>query len=125
MVKFSLGQLEPNRWNANEVTGDTCTQLLSDMRDHGQREPVTVSPRSVFYGEPGEGYIICDGEHRYKAAMELGWEDLEATVEELTEDQAITRFYRQQGTLGDSIKLSIADPNQAMLPFIQTREDQT
>lgn len=113
-MKLRLDQLEPNRWNANEVTGDRYLLLVKDMREAGQREPVTVSPYPVFYPtedkDPEHPYItpetwdgffvICDGEHRYKAAVELGWAELEATVEDLTEDQAVTRFYRQQATRG-------------------------
>ena len=101
-MKLRLDVLEPNRWNANEVTGDKYLLLVKDMQEAGQREPIIVSPRHLFYGEAGvpDRYVICDGEHRYKAALELGWEELEATVEELTEDEAVTRFYRQQATRG-------------------------
>lgn len=113
-MKLRLDVLEPNRWNANEVTGEKYLLLVKDMREAGQREPIVASPYPVFYPaedkDPEHPYttplawdgffVICDGEHRYKAALELGWEELEATVEELTEDEAVTRFYRQQATRG-------------------------
>jgi len=106
-MKLPLDQIEPNQWNPNEVTGEKYEQLKTDMEWAGQREPITVSPSTVFYGElvkeeetDVHGYILCDGEHRFKAAKELGWESIDAEVVELTEDEAITRFYRNQATRG-------------------------
>jgi len=52
-------------------------------------------------------------------AVKLGITDL---VEEFTANIVMQLPDGTQGTLGDSIKLSIADPSQAMLPFIQSRE---
>ena len=112
--QIPLDQIEPNRWNPNEVAGETYVQLVKDMQEHGQREPVTVSPYPVFYPnedrDPEHPYttpeawtgffVICDGEHRLRAAKSLGWETIDAVVMELTEDEALTAFYRNQSTRG-------------------------
>ncbi|MFH2110983.1 MAG: hypothetical protein ABIJ47_06965 [Candidatus Bathyarchaeota archaeon] len=55
-------------------------------------------------------------------AVKLGITDL---VEEFTANIVMPLPDGRQSTLGDSIKQSIADPGQAMLPFIQTREATT
>ena len=54
-------------------------------------------------------------------AIRLGITDL---VEEFTANIVMQLPDGRQGTLGDSIKQSIADPSQAMLPFIQLKEAQ-
>ena len=59
---------------------------------------------------------------RRTQAVKLGITDL---VEEFTANIVMQLPDGSQGTIGDSIKQSITDPNQAMLPFIQTREAQT
>jgi len=58
---------------------------------------------------------------RRTQAVKLGITDL---VEEFTANIVMQLPDGGQGTLGDSIKQSIKNPDQAMLPFIQTREAQ-
>lgn len=104
MVLVPLAHIEPNKWNPNEVQGEKREQLKKDMDTYGQRENVTISPKDIFYGDadlPNDRYVFCDGQHRWEIARELGWEALEADIEELSEDAAVTRFYRNQATRGE------------------------
>lgn len=124
-MKLLIDRIEPNHWNPNEIRGEKRVQFKKDMEENGQREPITVSPYPVFY--PGEAdisdpeykpyttpeewtgfFVICDGQNRYEIALELGWTELEANVEELTEDEALTKYYRQQSTRGDNNPLKEA-----------------
>lgn len=115
-VLVKIDRIEPNKWNTNEVRGDKYTQLVKDMSEEGQREPITVSPKGIFYGledyaptEENLEYVLCDGEHRYKAAKSLGWSEIRAIIRYLTEDEATTEFYRQQSTRGDNNPLKEAE----------------
>ncbi len=139
-MKLQLDQIEPNQWNPNEVRGDKYTQLVKDMQEHGQREPITVSPYPVFYPgevdntdpehkpyttpEAWEGFmVICDGEHRVNAAKSLGWKEIDAQILELTEDEALTRFYRMQSTRGDNNPLREAQLFQHYLDQDLTQDE--
>jgi len=52
-------------------------------------------------------------------SVKLGITDL---VEEFTANIVMQLPNNKETTLGESLKRSMADPSQAMLPFIQTRE---
>lgn len=78
-------------------------------------------------GEPKErpevGWrFFYDYLERRVQAVRLGITDL---VEEFTANIVMQLPDGRQGTLGDQIKHSMEHPDQAMLPFIQTREAET
>ena len=83
-------------------------QVYQEMR-RGPAKPLPEAGWRFFY----------DYLERRIQAVKLGITDL---VEEFTANIVMQLPDGRQGTLGDSIKLSIEDPSQAMLPFIQHRE---
>lgn len=115
-IHLRLDQIEKNKWNTNEVRGEKKQRLRKDMEENGQREPITVSPKGIFYGledyAPSKDkmeYVICDGSHRYDIGEDLNWETIRAVIEMLTEDEALTKFYRMQSNRGDNNPIKEAE----------------
>lgn len=68
-----LDLVQPNWWNPNEMPSDTFESLKHGMKTKGwpKSEPLFVWATD----ETGKvRNIIVDGEHRWKAARALGWE---------------------------------------------------
>jgi ParB/RepB/Spo0J family partition protein len=106
MAKLILVELlQPNKWNPN-VMGDVEYQALrQDMQIGGPQsiDPVLASPWSCFYlgAKVNESYVIVDGEHRWRAAQELGWKEILCEVREITEDDAKAICYRRNRERGN------------------------
>ena len=83
-------------------------QVHQEMR-RGPPKPLPEAGWRFFY----------DYLERRIQAVKLGITDL---VEEFTANIVMQLPDGRQSTLGDSLKLSIENPDQAMLPFIQHRE---
>lgn len=64
-----VDQLTPNTWNPNEQDPETFLKEKESLRRFGFVVPIVT--RS---GSPGTKFEIVDGEHRWKAAIELGME---------------------------------------------------
>lgn len=65
---------------------------------------VVVSPKNVFYNEPKaeDGiYVIIDGEHRWKAAEELGWDSIPCEIRNLGEELSKAMSYRRNKERGN------------------------
>lgn len=61
-----LDTLRPNRWNPNEQDPETFRKELASIRRFGFVQPIIVRP------DGDNRWEIIDGEHRWKAARELG-----------------------------------------------------
>lgn len=57
-------ELEPNPWNPNKMNAFMYAKALESIETHGFVDPVTVRPK-------GTSYQIIDGEHRWRAAIDL------------------------------------------------------
>jgi hypothetical protein len=64
-----VDQLVPNTWNPNRQDAETFAKEKESLRRFGFVLPIVT--RS---GAPGTKFEIIDGEHRWKAATELGME---------------------------------------------------
>lgn len=66
----------------DEVDEDHVSDIAESLESDGQWNPIIVRP-------DGEGeYDIIAGHTRYRAAKQLGWETLEATVKDVEEPEA-------------------------------------
>lgn len=63
-TQVSISSVHPNRYNYNVQKGATFAKLVASLREFGFVQPVVVR-------EDGDGYEIVNGEHRYRAAIEL------------------------------------------------------
>lgn len=82
--------------NARKATGLTdVTELADSMEKQGLIHPIVVRPA-------GEGkYEVIVGQRRYLAARQLGWEEIEATVKEMSDTEAIIRSLVENIQRGD------------------------
>lgn len=59
--------IKPNTYNPNRQSKHEFQLLLKSMKDHGFTQPIIVQK---------ESREIVDGEHRWRAAMELGYKEI-------------------------------------------------
>lgn len=68
LVYVDIEQLAPNPWNTNRITDPANEEKLREsLKRLGAFKPITV--RTL----PNGGLEILGGEHRWKAAKQLGW----------------------------------------------------
>jgi ParB/RepB/Spo0J family partition protein len=90
--------LKPNGWNPNRMTDEEFTELVEEVRHLG-RLPKPVIVRNGYAGNAGE-YLIVDGEHGWRAAKEVGLEEITCEVIEADDFEAMRQTYKrnQHGT---------------------------
>jgi ParB/RepB/Spo0J family partition protein len=91
----------PNGFNPNVMPPEEYAALKRDMQQVGPQGvgPILLSSGSDYYmGKPElakqGGYIIIDGEHRWRIAKELGWREINCELRQITEEQAKAVCYR-------------------------------
>jgi len=99
---ISLSYMKPNSWNPNVMDQEMYRKELASIKRFGYVNPILA--RDLV-----SHYEIIDGEHRWKALKQLGYEEAEVTViEGLTDEEAKqltivlneTRGSPDQGKLG-------------------------
>ena len=102
VVELPLGHIEANRFNPNVMDEATFQALKVDVIS-GDYEPIVISPKNVFYMDPElprDRYIIVDGEHRWRAAVEAALGTIDVDVRGLTESEARSFNYRRNRERG-------------------------
>jgi len=80
IVTLPVSSIKPNDWNFNVMTPRLYEKAKASIKKFGFVAPVVVRPL-------GDGtYELVDGEHRWKAAVELGLTHIPAVVLEEYED---------------------------------------
>jgi len=85
MIRREL--IHPNDWNVNAFDPEHYPKLVESIREQGFMEPVKVTADAQ---RPGH-YLLVDGYHRWKAAGELGIEELPCEVWKITAEEAKIR----------------------------------
>lgn len=79
---INVNDIHPNEWNPNRQSEHDFELLLKSMREDGFTQPVVAI-------KTDEGLIkIVDGEHRWRAAHTLGFDEIPVVVTPMTEEQA-------------------------------------
>jgi len=97
MDNIKLTDLHPNDWNPNAMTDAEFTELVAELAHLAKpAKPIILRPNE-------QGYEIVDGEHTYRALLELGHDDLQPgwyEVAELDDFEAMRQTYKrnQHGT---------------------------
>lgn len=78
----SVNDVHPNEWNPNRQSDHDFELLLKSMSEDGFTQPV-VCVRT----EDGRIKIV-DGEHRWRAAHTLGFDEIPVVITPMTEEQA-------------------------------------
>lgn len=78
----SINSVSPNRWNPNQQTKAMFEKGLESFKTFGMMG-------SILVRETAGAYEILDGEHRWKYAKELGYENINVeSVGEMEDSQA-------------------------------------
>lgn len=81
-LKVRIDQLRPNPWNTNSMSPPEFDKLVRSIETVGSFKPVVVR-------ELGGEYEIIGGEHRWKAGMVLGWDQIDvANLGEISDAEA-------------------------------------
>lgn len=111
---IDVDEIRTNGWNPNVMSDIEYQALKQDMHVHGVNgvDPILVSLKGVYQLE-GEisgaawtkafkvkGYVIVDGEHRWKVAKELGWKQILCTTGAIKEEDAKALCYRRNRERG-------------------------
>lgn len=81
-------EIEPNSWNTNEMDPEDFDLLVSEIKEVGFIDPLQVVP--MVDG----GFRLLGGEHRWKAAQELGMDEIPCTVlsDERWQEEDLQKF---------------------------------
>jgi ParB/RepB/Spo0J family partition protein len=106
----AVDKIDRNPWNPNVIQKEEYDALKQDMHIHGATgiDPLLISPKKFFFkaqdhkeGSTADTYIIVDGEHRWRAAKELGWKEIRCEIREISEDDAKALCYRRNRERGN------------------------
>ncbi len=92
-----LASIHPSPYQYRTQFDDTKQhQLIESLRASGLSTPILVRALSVPQAETGQarsenGYELVSGERRWRAAKELGWENIRAICEDMTDAEAAAR----------------------------------
>ena len=79
---INVNDIHPNEWNPNRQSEHDFELLLKSMREDGFTQPVVAIKTDA-------GLIkIVDGEHRWRAAHTLGFDEIPVVITPMTEEQA-------------------------------------
>ena len=103
VIYINVDKIHANRYNPNVMTPERYEALVDFCQTHGaeQLDPIWVRHDGV------DTFEVIDGEHRWKAAKEVGWKRVRAFIIEIEEDDAKAfnvRKNRERGEI-DAFKL--------------------
>ena len=97
--------IRDNPWNPNAFDAETYPKLVESIREKGILEPLKVMPDPEREGH----YLLVDGYHRWKAAGELGIEELPCEVWDITPDEAKVRGLQLNYLRGQPVPRRLAE----------------
>src|SRR5690606_18457558 len=78
--RAELHKVFPNPWNFNKMDDFTFEKQKHSLATFALSAPIVVremrTERAEEVGEGERAYEIIDGEHRWRAAQELGWTEI-------------------------------------------------
>lgn len=105
MQLIPIDRVDANLWNPNSMGEVEYDALKQDMHVHGVTgvDAILVSPFHCFFSEKTitDRFVIVDGEHRWRAAKELGWKEIRCEVQLIIEDDAKALCYRRNRERGN------------------------
>lgn len=77
--QVAIDLIDPNKWNPNVETPEMFAKVKANIEKYGFVDPVFVRAK-------GERYELIDGEHRWRAAKQLGYSEIICEVIEGLDD---------------------------------------
>ncbi|KLV10206.1 ParB/RepB/Spo0J family partition protein [Photobacterium ganghwense] len=100
--RVSVNSLRPNTWNTNSMSPPDFDKLVRSIEEVGSFKPVVVR-------RLGDEFEIIGGEHRWKAAMVLGWDEIDiADLGEISEAEAKRIGVLDNERYGEDDELALA-----------------
>jgi ParB family chromosome partitioning protein len=94
-MKIKLQHIQPSPFQVRgKMNGQPLADLKASMAEAGQAVPIKVRPA-------GKAYELVYGHRRMEAAKQLGWKDIEAIVEQLSDEQAMVQALAENLTRDD------------------------
>lgn len=127
-----VNQLHPNPWNPNRMNDRQYAAAKESIEAYGFIDPITVRAHPELSGE----YQVIDGEHRWKAAQELGIDTVPIVLITVTDQQAKKLTIILNETRGNADTIDLAqlldnlstelDPDELLrgLPYSQAELDE-
>jgi ParB/RepB/Spo0J family partition protein len=85
-VKYVPAQLiAPNSYNPNRQSDNEFALLIKSITEDGFTQPIVVVRTA---DRSDEHYTIVDGEHRFRAAVQLGYAEIPVAIAPMTLEQA-------------------------------------
>ena len=97
--------IRDNRWNPNAFDAETYPKLVESIREKGILEPLKVMPDPENAGH----YLLVDGYHRWKAAGELGIEEVPCEVWDIGVEEAKVRGLQLNYLRGQPVPRRLAE----------------
>jgi ParB/RepB/Spo0J family partition protein len=94
ITTLPVEQLQPNDYNPNHMTTGEFAEFVAEVRHLGKL------PKPVIVRRNGDGYLIVDGEHGWKAAKEVGLAEIPCEVIDADDFESMRQTYKrnQHGT---------------------------
>jgi ParB family chromosome partitioning protein len=100
--KKSIKEISTNNYNPNKIDDQKFKSLIENIKRFGYVQPILVDSNNV----------IIDGEHRFKACIEAGFNEIECVVwesDETTEEYKKLLNYPKLSTLLKRKKRQLKD----------------
>jgi ParB/RepB/Spo0J family partition protein len=93
-LQIDVSALQPNEWNPNKMTDDEFAEFVAEVEHLG------CVPKPVVVRPGGAGYEIIDGEHAWRAAVQLQHDTVTCEVIDADDFEAMRQTYKrnQHGT---------------------------
>ena len=102
VINLPIDEVLPDPANPNELPDDMLDTLKQDVRERGFVQPIIVRPLKEG------GWMLIDGEHRWRVLRELGYEMVPAVIEDVGEDDARLRNITMNRLRGQLMPIKLA-----------------
>ena len=110
-MKILLNKIKPSPYQVrSKMNGQSLEELTASIAEIGLAVPIKVRPK-------GKGYEIVYGHRRLTAVTDLGWKEIDAIVEDLTDEQVLKHG------LAENIVRNDLDPIDEAKAYQQLIED--
>lgn len=105
LPSVDIGLIHANQHNPNKMNDREFKAVQESIESFGFIDPVTVRPHPTITGE----YEVVDGEHRWRAATEMGLKEIPVIVGELSETDAkrLTIILNETRGMADRVDLGV------------------
>ena len=104
---IKISEVRANAYNPNVIDPRTYSQLVRRISEEGFLQPIVV--RCLEVAQDQIKYEIIDGEHRYRAAVELEYEEIPAIILDKSLPEAMVGTINMNKLRGEFDVLKLAE----------------